>query len=317
MKKIIGLALFVSFFTLTTFAAEAAAPSVLLNYSYYHYDLSGQSTANTNIYKFGASTVDLNLMSATWLYSADWTFVAILPYINNRVETVYEPVPGGINYATSDVTGGLSDLRFMALTPFSLNPEHMTFVDAGFTLPTGSIDKYFTSSPTQRAAYNMQMGSGTPDLIVGATVTNTTLLQSLVTSARGQLTVRGGRNSNGYGLGNEFQAKLSSLYTINSYFIAGAVGNYRVRGAVNGRDEKYELFNNYVSTAASGDGHQFYHAPQVNWDTSIIAKVQTLTTNKVSASLEAGLPFAQGLVNKDDIKLNLNYYVAAALNSSF
>lgn len=295
----------------------ATSPTLFFGYSYYHYQLNGQSTANTEIYKFGASTVDLNILSATWLASSEWTVVGLLPHISNKVETIYEPTAAGLNFKTTDTTNGLGDLRIMALTPVSVNPAHLTMVDIGATLPTGSIDKYFTSSPTQRAAYNMQMGSGTPDLVVGATVTNTQ--GSLVSSLRGQITVRGGKNSNNYALGNEFQSKASSIYSVNNYVSAGAVANYKIRGSVVGKDDKYELFNSYQSpvTNISGDGHQYYHGTQANWDASLMAKLQSASVKNMNASLEVGVPVAQGSQNKDDIKLEMDYYASASLNASF
>ncbi len=297
--------------------ATSTGPSLFFGYSYYRFQLNGQSTANTNIYKFGASTVDLNLLSATWFASSEWTVVTLLPHLSNKVETIYEPTAAGLNFKTTDTTNGLGDLRLMALTPVSVNPAHLTMVDVGMTLPTGSIDKYFTSSPTQRAAYNMQMGSGTPDLIVGATVTNTQ--GSLVSSLRGQVTVRGGHNSNGYALGNEFQSKASSIYAMNNYVSAGAVANYKIRGAVIGKDEKYELFNSYQSpvTTISGDGHQYYHGTQATWDATLMAKLQSAAVKNMNATLEVGVPVAQGSQNKDDIKLDMDYYASASLNASF
>ena len=303
--------------TNATASAPIAAPTLYFGYNYYHFDMTGQSTATTNIYKFGASTVDLNMLSATWLYSPDWTFVALIPHLSNKVETIYEPTATGMNYKTTDKTSGLSDLRLMAVTPLSLVPAHMTMIDVGMTLPTGSIDKYFTSSPNQRAAYNMQMGSGTPDLVIGATLTNTK--EQLVSTARGQVVVRGGRNANGYALGNEFLAKLSSIYNVNKHLSAGVIGNYKIRGAVLGKDEKYEIFNDYQDAAAGiqGDGHQFYHAAQATWDATLMAKLQTSSYKGMNAALEVGAPIAQGAQNKDDIRLDINFYAAATLNASF
>lgn len=302
----------------TTTQAEAApAPHLFFGYNFYHYQMKGHDAANTNIYKFGESTVDLSLLSATWLYSPSWTFVALIPHITNRVETIYEPTAAGLNFKTIDTTRGLGDLRLMAITPVSVDPAHLTMVDIGVTAPTGSINEYFTSAPTQRAAYNMQLGSGTPDLILGATVTNTS--NQLVSSARGEITVRGGKNANGYALGNQFLTKLSSIYNVNSYFQSGLVGNYRIRGAVLGKDEKYELHNGYVSpvTTIAGDGHQFYHATQENWDLNVMAKAQTPSYGNVNAALEVGVPVWQGMSNKDDVDLDINYYAAASLTASF
>jgi hypothetical protein len=304
----------------TVLVAETkpAAQNVFISYNYYHFDMDGKNSANTNIYKFGESTVDFHLLTATWLYSSNWTFLTLIPYSKTMVETIYEPTPAGLNFKTKDYTGGLGDARLMAVTPLSVDPAHLTMADISVTLPTGSIDQHFTSAPTQRAAYNMQLGSGTPDLILGTTVTNTS--GNLVSSARGQATVRGGRNKNGYALGDEFIAKLTSLYAATTWFTGGVVGNYKIRGAVVGRDDQYELFNSYQSPVdpnIAGDGHQYYHYAQSNWDADLIAKFQTPSYNSVNAAFELGVPVLQGSANKDDVQLNLNYYAAVSLNGSF
>lgn len=302
----------------TSAQAEAQkAPNLFFSYNYYHYQMKGHDQATTNIYKFGESTVDLSLLTVTWMQNPNWTFVGLVPHISNRVETVYTPGTSQ-SLALIDTTKGLGDLRLMAITPVSVDPAHLTFLDIGVTAPTGSINEYFTSNTSQRAAYNMQLGSGTTDLVLGATVTNTT--DSFVSSVRGQATIRGGRNANGYALGNEFVGKVSSIYGANPYISSGVVGNYRIRGAIVGKDEKYEIFNNYQNPSAGigGDGHQFYHAAQQNWDVNLMAKAQTPAFwKRMNAALEVGVPFAQGMENKDDVDLNIIYYAAASLNASF
>jgi hypothetical protein len=303
--------------TQTSAIAAAAAPRFVTSYNTYHYNLKGDRGANTNIYKFGKSTVDVNLLSVTWLYSADWTFVGIMPYLTNKVETIYEPVSGGLNLTLTDVTKGPGDLLLMGVTPLSMLNSWAPMLDMGLSLPTGSIDQNFTSSPNQRASYNMQLGSGTPDFVLGTTLTKT--LGQFTNSARAQGTLRGGKNKNGWALGNELQLKASSYYGINSNLSVGFAANYKNRGAVVGRDEKYEIFNSYSGTVsqAKGDGHQYYKGSQVNWDANAVAKAQTPFSKTVTGSVEFGLPVAQGLQNKDDVELKTQWYGAASLNAVF
>ncbi len=293
----------------------SSAPAIFVSYSYFHYDLEGRTAANTKIYGFGKSAVDFHMLTATWLYSPKWTLLTFVPYTETMVETIYEPSSANGGVKLKDYTSGLGDVRLMAVTPVSINPLYTTMADISVTLPTGSIDQYFTSAPNQRAAYNMQAGSGTPDLLAGATVTNT--IGDVATSARGQITVRGGRSANGYNLGNEFQSKLTSFYKMH-LFSMGAVANYKVREAVNGRDEKYELYNAYVgSPGIAGDGHQYYHSTQANWDANAVVKFQTPSVGTVSALFEIGIPVWQGSANKDDVQLDVSYYASASLNGSF
>ncbi len=293
-------------------------PKFIFTYTYAKYDLQGESSANTGIYKFDKSTVDLHVLTGTWLYSADWTLLAIAPYIKNMIETVYEPTAQGLNFRTKDFTEGLGDLRLMGISPiFSEGSQSLSY-DVGATLPTGRIDTFFTSAPAQRAAYNMQPGSGTVDAIGGLTYRYAE--GGWAADVRGQLTARSGKNANGYALGNEAMTTLSGKYQFNPYISTGAIANYKIRDKVQGRDEKYELNNAYASPVdpnVQGDGHQYYHAPQVNWDTSLTVKVQTAQWSRVSASLEAGVPVAQGAINKDDLRLDIKSWVSASLNTVF
>ncbi len=303
----------------TAQTSVAAGPQWIFGYSYYKYDLQGSRAANNGIYKFGQGSVDLQVLSATWLYSARWTFVAIAPWIKSRVETIYEP--GHLNLMTTDQTQGLGDLRMMGISPLLAQDAHLWMYDVSVTLPTGSTNENFSSdlaqSLHQRASYNMQPGSGTPDLIVGSTYSYT--LGSWVQSARGQVTVRGGKNAEGWNLGTEYQASLSSKYQVDSYLNVGVAGSFKSREAVQGRDEKYEINNHYndPSTGISGDGHQYYHAYQTNWETDLVAKLQSPSWSHFSASLEGGLPFWQGFINKDNIDLNVKYWLAASLTAVF
>lgn len=300
-------------------AAEEAAPSpVIVGYSYYKYDLHGTNTANTSIYGFANGTVDLHLTTATWLYSPQWTFIAFAPYIKNMVQTTYEPTPTGANLTLTDYTEGLGDLRLMAISPFWSSEGQALTYDVSVTLPTGNTDNYFTSSPKQRAAYNMQLGSGTPDLLLGTDYSFG--YGNWTSTARGQLTLRGGTNSHGYALGNELVLNANQRYKFNSYFTLGAQLNYKARGRIEGKDEKYELFNNYTSAtdpSISGDGHQFYHAHQITWDGSLVAKLQSPSWSRYSASLEGGLPLAQGAMNKDNIRFDTKYWFAASVMAIF
>ena len=299
-----------------TSTAPAKAPVLLISLSQYHYSLDGGRTANTQIYKFGEAKVDMSLIVATYLASADWTVVTLIPHIKNEVETIYEPVAGGLNFKGRDVTEGLGDVRVMALTPIVTNPKYFTMFDIGFSAPTGSIDEKFLTNPNQRASYNMQLGSGTPDFYLGTTTTNTT--DDFSSSARFQVAVRGGRNSNGWALGEEFQTKLASNYTVTKNILVGAVANYKARTAIRGKDTQYELMNGYVGTnGIAGDGHQYYHAEQISWDGNLMAKIQTTPGSQFSAAFEIGAPVFQGFKNKDDVELNTNYFAAGTFTGSF
>ena len=48
-----------------------------------------------------------------------------------------------------------------------------------------------------------------------------------------------------------------------------------------------------------------------------MAKLQSAAVKNMNATFEVGVPVAQGSQNKDDIKLEMDYYASASLNASF
>lgn len=286
------------------------------DYAIYHYEMEGTSTANTKIYKFGDATVDLQLFTLKYQAAPTWTLLTFVPYIKNGVETIYEPVAGGLNFKTVDHTEGLSDVRFMAMNLFAVKGKHLGFYDLGFTLPTGQNDAKFNSSPTQGASYNMQPGSGTVDPIVGLTYSHLTSANWTQT-ARAQYTGRLGRTAKGYALGDELQMNLASKYKVLSFLSGGLQFNYKDRGAVQGKDTRYEKFNNWQTAASSGDGHQYYHGHQINYDLTASVKAEYAKAGWPSFALEGGVPLWQEFRNLDDIRLDTRYWVSGAVSQAF
>jgi len=304
----------------STLSTKAEAPAVKsapkwnFGYSRYLYDMEGTSTANTKIYKFGKATVDVELYTLTYAPGGSWSFMAIAPYLRNEVETIYEPVAGGLNLALTDRTEGMGDIRLMAIRPVLASSSAMTLIDVGGTAPTGKTDSRFNSNPSQGVSYNMQLGSGTPDAIVGSTqlfFTKPWWNQTL----RAQFTKRIGQTGDGYTLGDELQLSAASKMNYKM-FTGGLQANWKNREKVQGKDKRYEIFNNWQSGASQGDGHQYYHKDQINYDLTAIVKVeQAVSFAKVG--LEAGLPLWQDAQNADDIRLDTRYYISGSASAAF
>lgn len=287
------------------------------SFSQYRYELEGTNTATTNIYKFGEGQVDLSLFTLTYQASPKWTLLTFLPYIKNTVETIYEPVPGGFNLKLTDVVDGVGDVRFMAMNLFHFSGKNIALYDVGFTLPTGLTDRKFPSVTTgQGASYNMQPGTGTVDLIGGVTYSHLTT-SKWTQNARAQYTARTGATAKGYSLGNEVQANASTKYQVHKYLNTGLQFNYKNRAAVDGKDTRYERFNNWQSPAARGDGHQYYRDAQIDMNLSVISKAEYKTKTGQTFALEAGVPLWQDAINKDDIRFDTRYWVSGTVGSAF
>lgn len=304
----------------TTAQAEAApaAKKWSASFSQYRYELEGTTTANTNIYKFGEGQVDLSLFSLSYQASPKWTLLTFLPYIKNTVETIYEPVPGGFNLKLTDSVDGIGDVRFMAMNLFHASGKNIALYDIGFTVPTGLTDRKFPSVTTgQGASYNMQPGSGTVDLIGGVTYVHMTTTK-WTQSTRAQYTARTGSTAKGYSLGDEIQANASTKYQALSFLNTGLQFNYKNRGAVHGKDARYERFNNWQHPGvAGGDGHQYYHGRQINYDLSAVAKAEYKTKTQQTFALELGVPLWQDAVNLDNIRFDTRYWISGTVGSAF
>ncbi|MGE4133526.1 MAG: hypothetical protein AB7F86_17960 [Bdellovibrionales bacterium] len=299
--------------------AEAPKPSKWsLGYNYAYYSFEGTSTANTGIYKFGDASVAMHLFTLSYQPSPLWTVYAFAPYLRNEVETIYEPTSKGMNLKTKDTSEGLSDVKLMALHPFWIRGGSVSLVDIGLSMPTGKVDSHFNSSPTQGASYNMQLGTGTPDLTTGLTYVYTA--GKFSHTARGQYTARFGRNREDWALGNEWRASLASKVQALKYLNAGLQANYFNRDRVRGRSQSYERFNNYASPfdpEVKGDGHQYYHGSQATADLSAVLKTEYKTSTSQTLGLELSIPVLQESFNKDDIQLDTRYAFNGSVSASF
>lgn len=120
----------------------------------------------------------------------------------------------------STLSKGFGDLSLSALIKIYNQNRNAIHVQAGFSIPTGSIDQkgdtpMMTNTPL---AYPMQLGSVTWDPIIGLTY----LGQSSVLSWgwQSRYKIRTGENDNGYRLGNTFETtgwgsvKLTQMWSL-------------------------------------------------------------------------------------------------------
>ncbi len=289
---------------------QTKPPKYNFSYSFLKYDFTGDNIAKTDIYGFEDISMDFHLLSGTWFYSNQWTFVALTSYGKTYTQTQY-PVPGQNPVETIDRTEGLGDLKLLGTSPIYADGKHLFMYTVGVSLPTGTIDEKFDSNKSQRAAYNMQMGSGTVDALAGLTYTYSLNKLNLGTNWLG--TVRTGRNKHDYKLGDEVTAQLWSKYQVNSWLNAGIQFNYKDRGPVDGYDESYE-----IAKATAPENYWYYHSNQINWDGQAVVKFTSPPFwGSTLASLEGGVPFWQGMKNRDDLLINTNFWLNTSVSTTF
>ncbi|MEM6550162.1 MAG: transporter [Pseudomonadota bacterium] len=150
----------------------------------------------------------------------DWlTLMAMASYVDKSMDHITfqggmgTTVLGGFTTESS----GFGDTRVGGLIGLYDDEIHHVHFNAGLSIPTGSItedDDVLAPTgdrPTLRLPYPMQLGSGTVDLMPGMTYTGKSGKFGWGAQAIG--TVRLGRNSESYSLGDGFEATAWGSYS--------------------------------------------------------------------------------------------------------
>ncbi len=223
-------------------------------------------------------------------------------HLNNQVVTRFPQF--GIQ--SKDSAQGLGDTLFSASKLILMDGSMMLMGDMGLSLPTGSIDKMNPSRPGERYPYNMQLGSGTVDTVVGLTALQVNPRYQLGGRLSGWIR-NGDRTDNGYKLGN--------MYRLDSWvdgpsrwgFTPRVVGYYRYREAIQGADR----------TLGRIPFLEFYHHTQINWDVSTAIRYLHSFSPSVALNVEAGVPLMQNAENFDNVMVATQSFFSLGVTGQF
>jgi hypothetical protein len=137
-----------------------------------------------------------HVMSVAYAPLDRLTFEFSLPYVLREQHT--EQSTGDSTFSAS----GIGDARLTFNVPFIENRDQETHLTAGFTFPTGSIQE--TDGAGNRLPYDMQLGSGTWDIVWGITYTGR--LEKIGWGGEIHGVYRIGENSVGYRQGTVYAA---------------------------------------------------------------------------------------------------------------
>ena len=147
--------------------------------------------------------MDMHMLHFMYAPSDNFTLMAMVPSVYKSMDHLTRS--GGQFTTTSE---GLGDVEVATLYTAYGNSRrlgHRVVLGAGVSLPVGSINERGTTpaGSNQLLPYPMQLGSGTFDLLPSLTY----LGRSTTWSWTGELegTIRLGRNSNGYALGDRIR----------------------------------------------------------------------------------------------------------------
>ena len=142
------------------------------------------------------------------------TLMALVPYVRKEMNHL---AVDGARFAERTEGIGDIELRGVYSVHETKEPRQWLLLNGGVGLPTGSIDAKMDG---KRLEYPMQIGSGTFSLLPGITYLGQVLPWGWAADLNS--TVRLGRNSNGYRLGNRYQASVSITRQLgNSVSLSG------------------------------------------------------------------------------------------------
>lgn len=188
-------------------------------------------------------TMDMHMLGLMWAPTDAATLMAMAHYVEKDMDhEVYNPAGTARIGGFSASTSGIGDVSLSALLRAYRDATHAVHINAGLSLPTGAIDKTghvltpMGMPATLRLPYPMQLGSGTVDLLPGITYAGRN--GDLSWGAQASATLRLGRNSEGYSLGDKVAGTVWTAWQFAPWISASARLKAETIGALDGRDSR-------------------------------------------------------------------------------
>ena len=184
-------------------------------------------------------TMQMHMAMGMYAPTNDLTLMAMLPYVLKSMDVVTRD---GARF--TEHSEGIADLFTGALYTFYKlrGLEHRLVFNAGISWPTGSIDeKDFgpdRSLGKARLEYPMQLGSGTVDLLPGLTYFGQE--ETVAWGAEFIPTVRLGRNSHDYRLGNRYRLSGWGTWKLTEWLSVSGRINGGLWENIDGRDRSLD-----------------------------------------------------------------------------
>jgi hypothetical protein len=285
-------------------AAPAPAPKLKASLTSYYYDFEGTQGQKKNLYSFKDLNLAMQIATVSYDVSPKLTLLVMGTRLENYAETKLGPIFGGGLY--KDRTSGSGDTLVSAMTTYVPSATFILVADAGVSIPTGSIKEKNKNDPTGKAnyPYNMQLGSGTYDTVIGVTPLYFSAHYHL--GGRLAATLRNGYNSEEYRLGHQYKADAWIDYPTSLGITPRLVGYYKEKDSIAGEDKS--LGRNVLT--------EFYYHDQINWEVAAAVKY-TKAFGAVALNAEVGLPVVQNSVNVDDVVVETQYYGSLGITGTF
>ena len=268
------------------------------------YDFQGylpsDSDENGLYYFFENVTYDTQSFSFSYMLE---------PTLQLSISSLYAKKYAETNFAGTlynDTTKGVSDVLVKATKTFLVG-SNVIVLDGGLSIPTGSITEKNVNDPTGKSnyPYNMQLGSGTYDLL--ATAMSIKSFGSHQLGVMGHANIKTGRSSVGYRRGNDYNLKSWYSYVYNEYFTPGVWFNYYEQHGIIGEDPTYGRVR-FV---------EYYHRYRNFLDVTLNMNAMYPITKSLKVKAIAGLPVWQDTNNYDNIQVNTRWFASLGVEAVF
>ena len=202
------------------------------------------------------------------------------------------------------------DTKVAALVQLYDNVAHKVHLNAGLSVPTGSITDEGTlltpmgGTQTVRLPYQMQLGSGTWDLEPGVTYVGHE--GNWNWGAQARATIRLGDNSSAYSLGDRFEATSWLAYGLTDSFSVSTRLKAATQGTIDGQDPRIVAPVQTAQTNFQGGDRL-----DILFGANYLFKDGALKGNRLA--VEAGCPVTQNLNGphlETDFTLTVGWQIA-------
>ncbi len=273
-------------------------------------DGTAQLTADQVLLDFPVTPTDMNMgmhmLEVMYAPSDELTLMAMLPVNQISMDHVTR---SGVEFTTD--SQGIGDVALSALYTFYgdvRQDQHRFLLNAGVSLPTGSIDERddTPAGADQPLPYPMQLGSGTVDLLPGLTYLGES--EDWAWMAQGKGTIRLGKNDADYRLGNQARFSAWGARKLSDWSSLSALIEGRTWGNIDGADLR---LNPAIVPTADPDrrgGKRLDFGVGLNF----YAPEGIAEGNR--AAIEVGFPLYQSL---DGPQLETDWHVTVVWNWTF
>ena len=189
-------------------------------------------------------STDMHMIGGMYAPNDTVTLMAMGSYIDREMEhTTFQGGAGTTELGEFTTRSkGFGDVKLGGLVKLYEDKTHNLHLNAGLSLPTGSISKRDTvlapngTTPDLRMPYAMQLGSGTYDALPGVTYNGKA--GDFGWGAQYNATLRMGRNDEGYSLGNKHQVSGWGSYAIMPAMSVSARVTAETESDIDGIDDQ-------------------------------------------------------------------------------